>query len=150
MGVIFEIGQKADVATTYPLDLFIQRAIIDVCTLGRQRFTRMGRLTTIGLWWSPIAPSAAPGNAWLPGWGRWDEAGRLGVEHVAEGSPGYQRNLFGETEPEWVEVDVKRVRVENVVDFIIQNYHKGRIFVKSSTLDKGTTFRIILKKKSKR
>jgi len=29
---------------------------------------------------------------------------------------------------------------------IIQNYHKGKIFVKSSTLGKGTTFRIILKK----
>ncbi|MCX6244495.1 MAG: HAMP domain-containing sensor histidine kinase [Bacteroidetes bacterium] len=30
---------------------------------------------------------------------------------------------------------------------IIENYHSGRIFVKSSTLNKGTTFRIILKKK---
>jgi two-component system, sporulation sensor kinase D len=29
---------------------------------------------------------------------------------------------------------------------IIENYHKGRIFVKSSTLNRGTTFRIILKK----
>jgi signal transduction histidine kinase len=29
---------------------------------------------------------------------------------------------------------------------IITNYHSGKIFVKSSTLDKGTTFRIILKK----
>lgn len=30
---------------------------------------------------------------------------------------------------------------------IIRNYHKGKIFVKSSTVDKGTTFRIILRKK---
>jgi len=29
---------------------------------------------------------------------------------------------------------------------IVENYHSGRIFVKSSTLNKGTTFRIILKK----
>jgi signal transduction histidine kinase len=29
---------------------------------------------------------------------------------------------------------------------IIENYHKGKIFVKSSTLGKGTTFRIVLKK----
>ncbi len=29
---------------------------------------------------------------------------------------------------------------------IIENYHRGRIFVKNSTLNKGTTFRIILKK----
>ncbi|MDP4291224.1 MAG: HAMP domain-containing sensor histidine kinase [Bacteroidota bacterium] len=31
-------------------------------------------------------------------------------------------------------------------DRIITNYHSGKIFVKSSTLDKGTTFRIILRK----
>lgn len=31
-------------------------------------------------------------------------------------------------------------------DRIITNYHSGKIFVKSSTIDKGTTFRIILKK----
>ena len=29
---------------------------------------------------------------------------------------------------------------------IISEYHKGKIFVKSSTLGKGTTFRIVLKK----
>ena len=53
--------------------------------------------------------------AWL---GEMEEAGRLGVESVAEGTPGIQQNLFEKTtEPEWVEVDVKRVRVENVVDF---------------------------------
>jgi len=49
--------------------------------------------------------------AWL---GEMDEAGRLGVERVAGGTSGYQQNLFKETEPEWVEIDVKRVRVENV------------------------------------
>ncbi len=29
---------------------------------------------------------------------------------------------------------------------IIENYHSGKIFVKSSVLGKGTTFRIVLKK----
>jgi len=38
----------------------------------------------------------------------------------------------------------------SLAERIIQNYHKGRIFVKSSSLDKGTTFRIVLKKKVKR
>jgi len=52
--------------------------------------------------------------AWL---GEMDEAGRLGVERAAEGSSGFQQSLFEKTEPEWVEIDVKRVRVENVVDF---------------------------------
>ena len=53
--------------------------------------------------------------AWL---GEMDEAGRLGIERMAEGNSAHQPNLFEETrEPEWVEVDVKGVRVENVVDF---------------------------------
>ena len=52
--------------------------------------------------------------SWL---GEMDEAGRLGVKRVGEGTPGFQQNLFEKTEPEWVEIDVKRVRVENVVDF---------------------------------
>ena len=47
--------------------------------------------------------------AWL---GVMDEQGRLGVKHCAEKRPGHQTNLFRSTEPEWVEVDVKRVRVE--------------------------------------
>ncbi len=51
---------------------------------------------------------------WL---GEMDEAGRLGVERVAEGAPGFQQNLFNRSEPEWVEIDVNRVRVEHVVDF---------------------------------
>ena len=50
--------------------------------------------------------------AWL---GEMDEAGRLGVERVAEGVFGFQQNLFEKVEPEWVEIDVNRVRVEHVV-----------------------------------
>jgi transposase len=47
--------------------------------------------------------------AWL---GVMGERGRLGVKRCAEKQPGYQTGLFTSTEPEWVEVDVKRVRVE--------------------------------------
>ena len=42
----------------------------------------------------------------------------LGIKSAAEGSQGTrQRELFEEAEPEWVEVDVRRVRVERCVDF---------------------------------
>lgn len=34
----------------------------------------------------------------------------------------------------------------SLAERIIKNYHKGKIFVKSSTIDKGTTFRITLQK----
>jgi len=52
--------------------------------------------------------------AWL---GEMDEGGRLGVERVARGKKGIQGKLFGGSEPEWVEVDVGGVRVENVREF---------------------------------
>ncbi len=47
--------------------------------------------------------------AWL---GAMDEQGRLGVKRCAEKQAGYQPDLFAASEPEWVEVDVQRVRVE--------------------------------------
>ena len=47
------------------------------------------------------------------------EGKRLGVQQVASGATGsWQSRLFDEEgEPEWVEVDTKRVRVEGVRDF---------------------------------
>jgi hypothetical protein len=44
--------------------------------------------------------------------GEMGERGRLGVKHCAEGHQDLQRNLLKETDAEWVEVDLKRVRVE--------------------------------------
>lgn len=47
--------------------------------------------------------------AWL---GVMDEQGRLGVKRCAERATSHQGHLFRDPEPRWVEVDVKRVRVE--------------------------------------
>ncbi len=50
--------------------------------------------------------------------GQLDESHRLGVKNAAEGNPEFrQKQLFGDTRPHWVEVDVKRLRVENRRDF---------------------------------
>lgn len=50
--------------------------------------------------------------------GQLDKRGRLGVRRAARGEDAaYQRVLFDEADPDWVEVDVKRVRVERCVDF---------------------------------
>jgi len=50
--------------------------------------------------------------------GELDNAGRLGVLGAARNDHSYQRNLFKEDlTPEWVEVNVKGVRVENIRDF---------------------------------
>jgi transposase len=47
--------------------------------------------------------------AWL---GAMDEQGRLAVKRCAERTAVHQRGLFVDPQPEWVEVDVKGVRVE--------------------------------------
>jgi len=50
--------------------------------------------------------------------GQLDEKGRLGVKEAAQGRPAHrQKKLFEEVEPQWVEVDAARVRVENRRDF---------------------------------
>ena len=50
--------------------------------------------------------------------GQLDEPHRLGVKEAAEGKQGpRQKRLFDDVRPQWVEVDVKRLRVENHKDF---------------------------------
>ena len=50
--------------------------------------------------------------AWL---GELDEHGRLAVRQKDEA--GYQRNLYDDEEPEWIEVDLKRIAVERTRRF---------------------------------
>jgi transposase len=52
--------------------------------------------------------------AWL---GEIEKSGRLGIETIAKGSDGFQKDLFDGSEPKWVEVNIKGVRVENIRDF---------------------------------
>lgn len=50
--------------------------------------------------------------------GQLDEAHRLGIHETAAGTAGmHQKRFFDDLRPAWVEVDVKRVRVENRRDF---------------------------------
>jgi len=50
--------------------------------------------------------------------GQLEEAVRDGVKQAAEGRDGArQKRLFGDVRPQWVEVDARRVRVENRRDF---------------------------------
>jgi transposase len=50
--------------------------------------------------------------------GDMDDAGRLGMTQAASGEPvNAQGRLFDQVEPRWVEVDVRRLRVERVRDF---------------------------------
>src|SRR5258708_26825408 len=53
-----------------------------------------------------------PGQRVVAVLGVMDERGRLGVKRCAEKNTAYQTGFFTKTGPEWVEVDVKRVRVE--------------------------------------
>jgi transposase len=50
--------------------------------------------------------------------GDMDEQGRLGIRQAAVGfGASYQRRLFDDVAPRWVEVDTDRIRVEHCVDF---------------------------------
>ena len=50
--------------------------------------------------------------------GEMDERGRLGIRQAATGQGlQYQRRLFDDVPPRWVEVDTSRIRVERCVDF---------------------------------
>ena len=70
--------------------------------------------------------------AWL---GAMDEAGRLGVKRCALSPDGEQADLFVEgEEPEWVEVDLKRVRVERTRRF--GGPWLGRVLLRQLELDR--------------
>ena len=69
--------------------------------------------------------------------GEIDEAVRIGIKQAAEGNEYYQENLFDNTEePEWVEVDIRKVRIENSLRFgdiflaqeLIKKLHLDKIF----------------------
>ena len=50
--------------------------------------------------------------------GQIDNDGRLGIKNAAQGNHRCrQKELFNDTEPEWVEVDAQKVRVENSLSF---------------------------------
>ena len=49
--------------------------------------------------------------------GQLDERGRLGVKEAVQGGRSRQKRLFDDVQPQWVEVDASRVRVENRRDF---------------------------------
>jgi transposase len=72
--------------------------------------------------------------AWL---GELDESGRLGIEKYTKKSTESQQNLFKRSpEPEWVEVNINGIRVENIKDFggpwlcleIIRKLHLDQFF----------------------
>jgi transposase len=49
--------------------------------------------------------------------GEMEEAERLGIRQAAENHPGYQTSLLNDSEPEWVDVDVRRVTTERARRF---------------------------------
>jgi transposase len=49
--------------------------------------------------------------------GQMDHQGRLGVQQLAEGRSSHQRELFEDVQPEWVEIDARRIQIENCRQF---------------------------------
>jgi len=49
--------------------------------------------------------------------GEMDASGRLGIKNAVTGQTSYQKDMFEDQEPEWVEINVRGVRTEKVRDF---------------------------------
>ena len=71
-------------------------------------------------YWALVEPYRTPNGprqrivAYL---GEMDASGRLGIKNAVEGRTGYQKDIFEDNEPEWVEINVRGVRTEKVRDF---------------------------------
>ena len=69
-------------------------------------------LTTTGSWLRVSGRSEVPGSARLRILELWRKSARAGMKLAAEGEHGiHQKQLFNDVEPEWVEVETRRVRV---------------------------------------
>jgi hypothetical protein len=108
--VIAAHNANSRVVKTDPLVIFCSVRMLGVCISDAaiEKSKTSGMRT--GRWWKATAPPAARGSGWWP-LGEMDAAGRIGVQHVAQAQV-EQTTLFEKVEPEWVEVDLKRVRVE--------------------------------------
>ena len=69
-----------------------------------------------GHWWRAIELSEGRGSVWSLGLGELDGHGRLAIRQ-RNAEDGYQRGLFEDEEPEWIEVDLKRITVERTRKF---------------------------------
>jgi len=115
--VVVSGEQKADVVTTKPLAhrgeiRRIERMYLRRC-YRRKDGNRHGYWALVESYRTDRGPRQRV-VAWL---GATDEQGRMGVKRCAEGRDSEQAGLFEESEPEWVEVDLKRVRVERTRRF---------------------------------
>ncbi|MFH1421166.1 MAG: hypothetical protein ABIH42_00390 [Planctomycetota bacterium] len=96
------------------------------------------KTTHTGLSWNRIALPVVHASEPSHTSANWNESGRLGVQYAAQEqihkqrTP--QRGLFESAEPRWVEVNTKRVRVENIRDF--GGYWLGLELIKSIGLDR--------------
>ena len=59
-----------------------------------------------------VRPERGPRQRIVSYLGDMDEAGRVGIHHAIEGGRSVQESLFAEEKPEWVEVNVRKVRTE--------------------------------------
>lgn len=104
--------RNARVVTTNPLDFVSSKRSITSMYLRRCYRRKDGKRHAYWALVESYRTNRGPRQrivAWL---GVMDEQGRLGVKRCAEKRTDYQTDLFRSSEPQWVEVDVKRVRVE--------------------------------------
>ena len=90
------------------------------CAMYIRKIHRKSRAGNSLEYWSLVESyrtSRGPRQRVVAHLGNADEADRLGVKNIADGGQSYQPSFFEETEPSWVEVDTRRVRVERTRRF---------------------------------
>lgn len=78
--------------------------------------------------------------------GQMDEAGRLGIQQAVQNHPGHQASCFEDTDPEWVEINVKGVRTERSRRFgdvwlaleLLKKLHLDRFFQETLASNRTT------------
>ena len=105
--------EKVFVVKTNPLERGVAMRRIDACTCVAAIATRMA--SAMGYWAlvESYRSSRGPRQRVVAYLGEMDAAGRLGIHQQAAGAAAIaQRGLFQDIEPQWVEVDLKRIAIE--------------------------------------
>ena len=87
---------------------------ISSCTCDAATGTRTASVTRIGHWLKAIGQLEDPGSVWLPGSANWTNTD---VWQFARRVGRATSGVFYDEEPEWIEVDLKRIAVERTRRF---------------------------------
>ena len=104
--------RKVDVVQTYPLADPHRGCVYWYMFLRKVSIDKDGKRHDYWALVESVRTERGPRQHIVSYLGDMDEAGRVGIHHAVEGDRSVQESLFDKTSPEWVEVNVRKVRTE--------------------------------------